>query len=386
MSLYHRPDSPFWQYDVTVKGRRFRGSTEEVSREAARLVEANKRRQHAAELAVGDRRLTLNAAAARYWAEHAHDLPSAATIDLWIRTLLDGLGKDTPLEALTDDQVATYVAKRRATVANATVNRELATLRAIARMARDRWNAPAPALNWRAHWQREAAPRARYLTTEEAARLLAEAAEHLRPAIELSLLTGIRLSNCIRLDWAEVDLAGQCLNLRKVKSMHDGGRGHVVPLCTPALVLLANLAPKPPPRAIDHAESAAAAPKGRVFLWKGQPLKTWRTAWRAAKRRAGVDDFRWHDLRHTAASWMVQRGVPLEVVQRILGHAEISTTLRYAHHADDAGRAAVAQLGQALAGVSISAPSNEAAKTDTAPDETAAPRHETASRRAGDAA
>lgn len=373
MSLYRRPDSPFWHYDVTVNGRRFRGSTGEVSREAAKLAEADRRRGHAAEVARGDRRLTLNAAAARYWAEHAHRLPSAGTLDLWVRTLLAGLGKETPLEALTDDQLATYVARRRATVANATVNRELATLRAIVRMARDRWGAPVPGLNWRAHWQREAAPRARYLTTAEAAKLLAAAAPHLKPAIELSLLTGIRLSNCVRLDWSEVDLEARALNLARVKSMHDGGRGHTVPLCAPAVVLLANLA-------------AADKRTGRVFTLKGKPLKTWRTAWRAAKRRAGVADFRWHDLRHTAASWMVQAGVPLEVVRRILGHADIATTLRYAHHADDAGRAAVAQLGQALAGVAISAPSNDAEKRDTAPGETAAPRHETTSRRAGDAA
>ncbi|MGE3932392.1 MAG: tyrosine-type recombinase/integrase [Rhodospirillaceae bacterium] len=381
MSLYRRPDSPFWHYDVTVNGRRFRGSTGEVSREAAKLAEADRRRAHTAEVARGDRRLTLNAAAARYWAEHAHRLPSAATLDLWVRTLLAGLGKETPLEALTDDQLATYVARRRATVANATVNRELATLRAIVRMARDRWGAPVPGLNWRAHWQREAAPRARYLTTDEAARLLAAAAPHLRPAIELSLLTGIRLSNCIGLDWAEVDLDARTLRLARVKSMHDGGRGHTVPLCAPAVVLLANLAPEPA-RGHDPRDKR----RGRVFLLKGKPLKTWRTAWRAAKRRAGVDDFRWHDLRHTAASWMVQAGVPLEVVRRILGHADIATTLRYAHHADDAARQAVAQLGQAIAGVSISAPSNEAEKRDTAPGETAAPRHETTSRRAGDAA
>lgn len=386
MSIYRRPDSDVYWYDITVKGRRLRGSTGETAAEAARLVEANARREAAASAPRADRRLTLDQAAARYWLEHAATLPSSATIDLWIRNLLAGLGGGTWLDQLTDDQVAQWVARRRGTIvhqpkarpgeprpeprriANATVNRELATLRAILTMAARCWGAPVATIAWRAHALREAAPRARYLTAEDAQRLLEAAAPHLRPAIELSLLTGIRLANCVRLDWAQVDLAGATLNLR-VKSMTAaGGKPHRVPLAPPAVALLANLAPDFSPA------GDARKRRGRVFLYTPprpgavpRPIKTWRTAWRAACRRADIADFRWHDLRHTCASWLVQRGVPLEVVREILGHADIGTTLRYAHHADDAARRAVAQLGQIL--------SPTAAPADP-------PRHVSPSRRA----
>lgn len=63
-------------------------------------------------------------------------------------------------------------------------------------------------------------------------------------------------------------------------------------------------------------------------------------------------------LRHTAASWMVQEGVPLDVVQRILGHASMTTTLRYAHRADHAERDAVATLGRAM-GDALAAPQSD---------------------------
>jgi integrase len=85
--------------------------------------------------------------------------------------------------------------------------------------------------------------------------------------------------------------------------------------------------------------------KGRVFLYQGHPIKSWRTACRGARRRAEIEDFRWHDIRHTAGSWMVQNGVELDVVQKVLGHANIQTTMRYAHRKDTARRSAVEVLG-----------------------------------------
>jgi integrase len=62
--------------------------------------------------------------------------------------------------------------------------------------------------------------------------------------------------------------------------------------------------------------------------------RNWRKVWEAGLERAGLADFRWHDLRHVHATWLRQQGVPLEVVQRSMGHKEIATTQRYAHVAD----------------------------------------------------
>ena len=78
--------------------------------------------------------------------------------------------------------------------------------------------------NWRAHFLREPAPRDRYLTPAEADRVLAAAAPHLQPAIELSLLTGIRLGNCITLDWSQVDIHACELRLRLKSKLPGGNR------------------------------------------------------------------------------------------------------------------------------------------------------------------
>jgi integrase len=67
--------------------------------------------------------------------------------------------------------------------------------------------------------------------------------------------------------------------------------------------------------------------RGRyVFDQRGQ-----RRAFDLAKKKVGLEDFRWHDLRHTHATWLRQSGAPLEVVQRSLGHADLAMTQRYAH-------------------------------------------------------
>jgi integrase len=265
--------------------------------------------------------MTLDQACGRYWLDHAHRLPSAYTIDYQLKNLCAGIGGDTPLHQMTDARAASYVSSRRIDVSPASVNRELTLLRAVLRMARDRWDVEVRMPTWKAQRLKEAAPRERYLTPTEAQRVLEHAAPHIRPGIELSLLTGIRLSNCVGLDWSEVDLQERHLALR-VK----GDKPHFVPLCEPAFVLLANLGPKD---------------DGAVFLYRGRAVKEWRKAWKSTLRRSGIEDFRWHDLRHTAASWMVQAGVPLDVVQKVLGHSDISTTMRYAHREDSAVRAAV---------------------------------------------
>jgi integrase len=70
----------------------------------------------------------------------------------------------------------------------------------------------------------------------------------------------------------------------------------------------------------------------RVFVYDGKPVtRANNHAWRKALQRAGIRDFRWHDLRHTWASWHVQSGTPLNVLQELGGWSTLEMVLRYAH-------------------------------------------------------
>ena len=83
----------------------------------------------------------------------------------------------------------------------------------------------------------------------------------------------------------------------------------------------------------------------------GEPLRDIKKFWASAIRQAGIANYRRHDNRHTYASHLVSSGLSLEVVGRLLGHTNPSTTKRYAHLADDPLRAATGQFGSKVAGL-----------------------------------
>ena len=76
----------------------------------------------------------------------------------------------------------------------------------------------------------------------------------------------------------------------------------------------------------------------------GKEITTVKAAWRGILEKAKIKGFWWRDMRHHAASWLLMVGVPLEVIQQILGHKDIRTTQRYAHVSDEYKQDAVEKL------------------------------------------
>lgn len=323
---FRRPRSPYWHYDFIVYGHRYIGSTQTERREIAEAIVAKIRADAVLEKALGQKpRLDIERAFARYWVEEACKLPSAGDIDRGLKNL--GKIGNIGLHDINDAVVSAFVSKRRGDkvvlrngkpggriVSPGTVNRELDLLKAILNRAR-RWGVEIGAVDWPAHRLREPAPRERFLSTEEAERLLSEAAPHLKGPILFALLTGARRGNVERLDWSQIDMRARVVTFRQ-KSKLPGGKPHAVSLAEPLWLYLANLGPKE---------------KGPVWLYQGHQLKDWSDAFRNACRRAGIKGFRWHDLRHTAASWMMRGGVHMRVMADVLGHSSIRTTERYAN-------------------------------------------------------
>lgn len=151
--------------------------------------------------------------------------------------------------------------------------------------------------------------------------------DHLTPIVLLALNTGLRRGELFQLSWRDVDLAGKVLTVRGEGA--KSGRTRHVPLNTEAVAVLEAWGPK----------------RDLVFPGDdGTPMTTLKTAWLRIAKAAKLKDFRFHDLRHTFASKLVQRGVDLNTVRELLGHSDFSLTLRYAHLAAENKAAAVAKL------------------------------------------
>ena len=179
----------------------------------------------------------------------------------------------------------------------------------------------------------------RFLSREEVRRLHHELDDHgsARPSrarqadiIRLLLLTGCRRSEILTLRWQ--DIGGDTLNLVDAKT---GPRQ--VFLSAPARAILERR---------PRSGSAYVFPSP---LDPGRPLSSDPPLWYSVRKRAGIEDVRLHDLRHTFASHAVLQGIPLPVVSRLLGHKRPSMTLRYAHVGDRETEAAAERIGTAIA-------------------------------------
>lgn len=163
---------------------------------------------------------------------------------------------------------------------------------------------------------REDNQRTRYLSEKEFSLLLAYANKRLKPILELAVYTGMRLGEIQNLKWPDIDFESNVIVLKETKS----NRIEKVPINTRVKRILKSI-----PRQIQNPW---------VFcLSDGRHLSklTIQRDFKKAVTRAGIQDIRFHDLRHTCASWLVMRGVDLRTVQGILRHRSFQMTLRYAH-------------------------------------------------------
>jgi len=215
-------------------------------------------------------------------------------------------------------------ARKAENVANATVNRSLAVVRAILRCAVREWGwlDVAPVVRLLPELKR----RIRWLTREQAMNVLAQLPEHLAEMVRFSLATGLRKDNVVSLEWSQVDL-----NRRVAWFHHDQTKNKkalAIPLNAEAIAVLRRQEDKHPARVFTYQPPAKEGEDPR----DPQPVKDANTqAWKKALKRAGIENFRWHDLRHTWASWHVQSGTPLQVLQELGGWNSYEMVLRYAH-------------------------------------------------------
>ncbi len=159
-------------------------------------------------------------------------------------------------------------------------------------------------------------------------------ADYLKPLVILSLSTGVRRNSLLSLEWGDVNFSDRTLLVRAATSKND--RQYYVPLNKLAFDTLTQW----------KAQSRKTSINSLIFPSPkdGKKMGNCNHSWERLLKRAEIENFRWHDMRHDFASQLVMKGVDLNTVRELLGHADLKMTLRYAHLAPDVKMRAVELL------------------------------------------
>lgn len=232
--------------------------------------------------------------------------------------------------------------RRRKTRAGGTVNRHLSVMRRVWNWGRESSGLVPMERVWPTDLLlQEPRGRTRFLSDNELARLLkaVEGDPVMRAAVLVSVATGIRQGELLRLKWADIDLDGNKLALHITKT----GIPRIVYLAPAAVQALQALR-----------ETKVVSPTVVFLASEGEPLNpmSLRARWEKIRAAAKLVDFRWHDLRHSCASFLAREGATLLQIGSVLGHQNQSTTLRYAHLVQGEAVPGHAQLDKLLRGKS----------------------------------
>lgn len=314
---YRRPDSGFWWINATLpNGQRIRQSAGTENREDAEALLAKLKldayRGH--HFGIKPQR-SWREAVIRYL-DIKRGLRSFKDLQRICRLLDPYLG--TMMLNQINGDVVWRVIQGESKKGNkpATVNRYLATTRSVLRMARDEWQ-------WldtipKIRMLPGEVERDRWLTRAEADRLITCCALHLAALVRYALATGCRAAEITGLEWERVDLARNTAWLNQTKN----GTPRGVPLNLDAVQVLREQIGKHP---------------RFCFSYEGRPMRAdvTNTAWHSALKRAGIKDFRFHDLRHTWASWHRQAGTSCDELKDLGGWKSRQMVDRYAKFATE---------------------------------------------------
>lgn len=327
---FRKKGSKNWHYDFRFRGRRFQGSCGTDDFEEAKAVEAEARFKAKTDKGK-DGIFTVSQALGTYYKDVSQHQPSAATTRSQAKALLGHFAASLPIADIRNRDLIQFVSKQRATMANATVNRRLDLLsRAINHMAKF-YDAKVPDLDFKAAKTKEPKERIRFLTDDEETRLFDALREDLRPLVRFALMTGARQKAIYSLRWRDIS--------DDIVFTNKGGGTYHFPVSRPMRAFLSTL-----PRSTD--------PVDRQFVLTWVDRHGNRRAFNQgnhwmferAVKTAEIEDFRFHDLRHTFATRLLRQTQNLKLVSELLGHSDVTTTARYAHVLGDDKRSALDML------------------------------------------
>ncbi|MET3105425.1 integrase [Oxalobacteraceae bacterium GrIS 1.18] len=338
MSLFKRSTSPAWYFKLYPPGggKPIQGSTGTTDKGKAQEFHDRLKADLWDQAKLGHKpRYTWNDAVIRFVSDREHSA-SLETVKIhlrWLDPYLDNL-ELSKIDRAMIDKIAT--AKRAEFVMTKTKDGPISTGRKVKPSTVNRvLEVLSSVLNAAVEWewldrmpkvamQTEPSKRIRWITQDQAKLLLTALPSHLSDLALFSLETGLRRANATGLQYSQVDLK------RRMAWIHPdqakARKAIPVPLSDVAMeVLRRQCFAKRKPEFTDS-----------VFVFRGQPVhQTGTRAWKEALAKVGISDFRWHDLRHTWASWHVQRGTPLHVLKELGGWETMEMVQRYAHLSAD---------------------------------------------------
>jgi integrase len=332
MTVYKPAKSPYFHMDFQFRGVRHHQSTNCASRREAEAFE--RRYRHDLANPSGQAHpITVDEACGLY-AERAALTASWKTTEYILAALVKGLKKQTQLAAVTQRDLQLYFAKRRNGRSNASVNREIDVARAVWRTAEKARYAVGQMPEWKALYLRVPAVPPAELSADQQDKVFAAIADDARDVVMFALISGWRRAEVIGLRWSDVDLSQA-----EARTRIKGGDIVVRPLNSALAALIANQPKKGPFIFTYVCRTARRAVGKKPGRRKGErypfTITTLRIRWDEAREAASLEGFRFHDLRHTAATRILRATQNLATTAKVLSHKNLKTTLRYAHVLDD---------------------------------------------------
>ena len=335
MGLYKRKGSRFYWITFRVNGKKISESTKTANKKLAEKIHAKR----ITEIAEGRwfpneaKKRTFEELKERYMREHSrvNKTPKSSLRDESSFKHLTKFFGGMTLADIKPAKISEYKSLRRSEGAKpATLARELEVFRHSLNLAVREWEWLEKNPFERVKIEKPNNQIERWLTAEEEQELFNVSPPWLREMIIFALNTGTRQGEMLALQWPQVDLFKRTLTLLLTKNKER----RTIPLNQTVWKLL-------------RAKGKVRHISGYVFTSQagtGIQARNLLRAYYIARKKAGIEDVRWHDLRHTFATRLVQAGVDLYVVKELLGHKSITMTMRYAHHCPESLRPGVEVL------------------------------------------
>ncbi len=321
-----------WWACIRYKGRKIQKSLETIDRKLAQAIEAKVR----AEIVEGNyfkkpigQNKTFKDMMERFMKEHApkKSINMQKSYSASLKHLIPFFG-DSNLISISRKEISKYKVLRKDEGAKpASINKELAMLSKAFNLAIEEWewikDKPFPKILK----EEENNERDRWLTKDEEMRLLENCPEWLKEIIVFALNTGLRKDELLSLEWSRVDLERKTILIQKTKN----GKPRTIPLNRIALNVLEK----------KSGEKVRSIKTDYVFMSShGDKIKicTFAEAFKNVVDKAGVENFRFHDTRHTFCTRLTQKGVDIYKIAKLAGHENIKMTQRYSHHCPESLR------------------------------------------------